>query len=368
MAKTVSEKTIRTQVRGYYGSGVVIDSSDARAADRARPSSSVGFFVSSDNRRDLDRDTVPVSRTVTATRTSPSSSAKKRPSTTRDSGTTVPPIVISRGDPSVTAPVYPTVSASARPSAAAAHVSPERPTYTARPTAPAGSAAPKKEKVRTYVRPVTEDAPPVVKGRPAGGRKAPVFRGAESKTLKNLTSWANRMSRDGLIKGSVGTVKDFMFSTDRVTQSDVYPGMGEKLDKDARTESRYEAFLRFRALIVFISVLAILTVWICFRASVYEENKNIVRLQNAIELVEGENVRLNARILGQFTQDEIDHYAVNILGMVKRTPGHISYVSTVEDEQRRQAPAAVDPGIDSDAVVGAQTLIISPDSAEAAAN
>ena len=81
-----------------------------------------------------------------------------------------------------------------------------------------------------------------------------------------------------------------------------------------------------KAMCFFVVCLCLLAVNLVLQTRYDTISNEITSIQSEIDIVEGENVRLNAELSSKISSDRIENYAENVLGMVKAENYQISYI------------------------------------------
>ncbi len=81
-----------------------------------------------------------------------------------------------------------------------------------------------------------------------------------------------------------------------------------------------------KAMCFFLVCLCMLAVNLVLQTRYDTISNEITSIQSEIDIVEGENVRLNAELSSKISSDRIESYAENVLGMVKAENYQISYI------------------------------------------
>lgn len=88
-----------------------------------------------------------------------------------------------------------------------------------------------------------------------------------------------------------------------------------------------------KAMCFFVVCLMMLAVNIVLQTKYDTLSNEITAIQNEIDIVEGENVRLNAELNSKISSDKVENYAENILGMVKAESYQINYIDLSEGDE-----------------------------------
>ena len=88
-----------------------------------------------------------------------------------------------------------------------------------------------------------------------------------------------------------------------------------------------------KAMCFFVVCLMMLAVNLVLQTKYDTLSNEITAIQNEIDIVEGENVRLNAELSSKISSDKVENYAENVLGMVKAENYQISYIDLSEGDE-----------------------------------
>lgn len=152
---------------------------------------------------------------------------------------------------------------------------------------------PKKQQPRSAVK--QRNASPARKQAPAK-RQAPVKKQAQVKR------------REPIAHNVIELVDNHQVSVERNAETKIIPSSAKK------------------AMCFFVVCLFMLAVNLVLQTKYDTISNEITTIQNEIDIVEGENVRLNAELSSKISSDRIENYAENVLGMVKAENYQISYI------------------------------------------
>ncbi len=99
---------------------------------------------------------------------------------------------------------------------------------------------------------------------------------------------------------------------------------GVSVERNAKTQEIPSAVKKSMAF--FVCCLMMLAVNLVLQTKYDTLSNEITAIENQIDIVEGENVRLNAELSSLVSSDKIENYAENVLGMVKAESYQISYI------------------------------------------
>ncbi len=106
---------------------------------------------------------------------------------------------------------------------------------------------------------------------------------------------------------------------------------GTKVERNAKKATVPAAVKKSMAF--FVCCVLMLGVNLVLQSKYDTLSNEIASVESEIDIVEGENVRLNAELSSLISSDKIENYAENVLGMVKAENYQISYIDLSEGDQ-----------------------------------
>ncbi len=106
---------------------------------------------------------------------------------------------------------------------------------------------------------------------------------------------------------------------------------GAQVERNAKTATVPAAVKKSMAF--FVCCVLMLGVNLVLQSKYDTLSNEIATVESEIDIVEGENVRLNAELSSLISSDRIENYAENVLGMVKAENYQISYIDLSEGDE-----------------------------------
>ncbi len=99
---------------------------------------------------------------------------------------------------------------------------------------------------------------------------------------------------------------------------------GVQVERSAKTTAVPAAVKK--SMVFFFCCVLLLAANLMLQSKYDTLSNEIASIESEIDIVEGENVRLNAELSSLISSDKIENYAENVLGMVKAENYQISYI------------------------------------------
>ncbi len=106
---------------------------------------------------------------------------------------------------------------------------------------------------------------------------------------------------------------------------------GSSVERNAQTTAVPSAIKK--SMVFFACCVLMLAVNLMLQTKYDTLSNEITAIENEIDIVEGENVRLNAELSSMISSDKIESYAENVLGMVKAENYQISYIDLSDGDE-----------------------------------